>query len=85
MTVTLPDTMRDELLLKARNAGFRDVDTYVAYLVVADDGDGVDEFADAEFALPDELAIKDREESEANPDRWERLNASTRRTAATNA
>jgi NADPH-dependent 7-cyano-7-deazaguanine reductase QueF-like protein len=55
MTVTLPETMRDELRLKAKSAGFRDVDTYVAYLVVADDGDGVDEFADAEFAIPDEF------------------------------
>ncbi|CAN5511234.1 hypothetical protein BH11PLA2_BH11PLA2_08930 [soil metagenome] len=57
MTVTLPDTMRDELSLKARSAGFRDVDTYVAYLVVADDGDGVDEFADAEFTVPEELPL----------------------------
>ena len=57
MTVTLPDTMRDELSLKARSAGFRDVDTYVAYLVVADDGDGVDEFADAEFSVPEDLPL----------------------------
>jgi hypothetical protein len=54
MTVTLPDTMRDELNLKAKSAGFQTVDTYVAYLVVADDGDGVDEFADAAYSLGDD-------------------------------
>jgi Arc/MetJ-type ribon-helix-helix transcriptional regulator len=37
MTITLPDSMVAEAQAKAKAAGFRSVDDYIAYLIVADE------------------------------------------------
>ncbi len=58
MTITLPDELRDELVLGAKAGGFATVDEYVCWLVQQPDG------ADAE-PTPQDLGFADEAELEA--------------------
>ena len=47
MTITLPDGMRAEVEAKAKAAGYRDVEEYIASLVMFDDPAGPDNWEPA--------------------------------------